>query len=210
MSQIGPDEAVSNLSKWWAWVASPPKWITLPVIDTLWTIGFLASAVAAFWLGMRTYLLWRRKVNAVKNDPEAQKPRLATENPSIKYAVNVTNSEHVSINIVEQAPAQASPQAMEAPKLVHETHRAWVKFVPGGLTVANSYNISSITDNGLGDYTINFSTDFDTDDVKASVLGTPPRNFRFEYVNSRGARVTFDEIEDVVVSLMFEEALGGN
>jgi|NOAtaT_6_FD_contig_71_3664833_length_2772_multi_3_in_0_out_0_3 hypothetical protein len=37
--------------------------------------------------------------------------------------------------------------------------RAWVNFNGGGtVTIRGSGNVSSITDNGLGDYTVNFTT----------------------------------------------------
>jgi hypothetical protein len=39
--------------------------------------------------------------------------------------------------------------------------KAWVKFNNAG-TVAASYNITSVTDNGTGDWTINIGTDFST------------------------------------------------
>jgi hypothetical protein len=41
--------------------------------------------------------------------------------------------------------------------------KAWIRFDGTGTpTAAASYNISSITDNGTGDYTLNFTTSFST------------------------------------------------
>jgi len=40
--------------------------------------------------------------------------------------------------------------------------KAWVNFnaKSGALSVRDSYNVSSVTDNGLGDYTVNFTSNF--------------------------------------------------
>jgi hypothetical protein len=53
MSQVGPDDAVSNLYKWWAKVATPPDWIKAPGADLVWTICFAAAAIAV----LSSYLL---------------------------------------------------------------------------------------------------------------------------------------------------------
>lgn len=50
--------------------------------------------------------------------------------------------------------------------------KAWVDFNgTGTVAIRVSSNVSSITDNGVGDYTVNFTTAFSTADY-ASVLGT--------------------------------------
>lgn len=42
---------------------------------------------------------------------------------------------------------------------IGELCRAWVNFNgTGTVAISESFNVSSITDNGVGDYTINFST----------------------------------------------------
>ena len=39
--------------------------------------------------------------------------------------------------------------------------KAWVKFAANStLTIISSFNIASVTDNGVGNYTVNFDTDF--------------------------------------------------
>lgn len=42
--------------------------------------------------------------------------------------------------------------------------KAWVKFTAGGgtPTIADSFNVSSITDDGVGDHTVNFTVAFDS------------------------------------------------
>lgn len=48
--------------------------------------------------------------------------------------------------------------------------KAWVAFDgTGTVAIRDSYNVSSITDNGVGDYTVNFTTAFSTADYHASV-----------------------------------------
>lgn len=53
MSQVGPEDAVSNLYKWASWVITPPDWLKAPVLDNIWTIVFLLFAalvlVPYFW-----------------------------------------------------------------------------------------------------------------------------------------------------------------
>jgi len=48
MSQVGPDGAVSNVSKWIAKLTPPPDWAKAPQIDTVWTVSFAVFAVLAF------------------------------------------------------------------------------------------------------------------------------------------------------------------
>jgi hypothetical protein len=44
---------------------------------------------------------------------------------------------------------------------IHGSAKAWVNFTGySTVTIRDSYNVSSITDNGTGDYTINFITGF--------------------------------------------------
>jgi len=53
--------------------------------------------------------------------------------------------------------------------------KAWISFDGGSITtgtmngVDSSFNISSITDNGVGNYTINFDTNMDNDNYAVSV-----------------------------------------
>ena len=43
--------------------------------------------------------------------------------------------------------------------VVNGSARAWVNFNGSGtVTIRQAYNVSSITDNGVGDYTVNFSS----------------------------------------------------
>jgi hypothetical protein len=56
MSQIGPDDAISNLSKWIGKIAIPPNWLKGPELDTIWTVAFSFMALLcliAFFLPRR-------------------------------------------------------------------------------------------------------------------------------------------------------------
>lgn len=56
--------------------------------------------------------------------------------------------------------------------VVNGSARAWVNFNGTGTVAINaSHNVGSITDNGLGDYTINFTTAFANDDYVVAGSG---------------------------------------
>jgi len=48
MSQVGPDDLVSNLSKWYSKLSTPPEWIKAPVVDEVWSICFALLAAITF------------------------------------------------------------------------------------------------------------------------------------------------------------------
>jgi hypothetical protein len=53
MSQIGPDDAISNLASWYDKVAISPDWLKYPPLDMVWTVAFGLMAMlslAAFLL----------------------------------------------------------------------------------------------------------------------------------------------------------------
>jgi len=52
--------------------------------------------------------------------------------------------------------------------------KAWVNFNGSGGSIRGSFNVSSITVNGTGDYTLNFTTTMPN--VNSSVVGTAQRN----------------------------------
>ena len=56
-----------------------------------------------------------------------------------------------------------------------QSARAWVNFNgTGTVAIRDSFNVSSITDNGTGDYTVNF--DQDMPNANYCVSGTAPSN----------------------------------
>jgi hypothetical protein len=84
MSQVGPDEAVSNLSKWYGKVSTPPEWIQRPELDTIWTVAFLALAVlsiVAYFIPSREPI-FRRK-------PKPQSAPLGALSPETREALGI-------------------------------------------------------------------------------------------------------------------------
>lgn len=58
-------------------------------------------------------------------------------------------------SLANQAGTEETPIA----DVIHGSARAWVNFDGTGTVAINaSYNVSSITDNGVGKYTLNFTT----------------------------------------------------
>jgi hypothetical protein len=55
------------------------------------------------------------------------------------------------------------------------TVKAWVNFNgTGTVAIRSSFNVSSITDNGVGDYTVNFTTAMADTNYSASTSGSVP------------------------------------
>lgn len=66
---------------------------------------------------------------------------------------NIKNPSSVSNNIVLSSDGTIGGACLT------QTCRAWVNFNgTGTVAIRASYNVSSITDNGVGDYTVNFTT----------------------------------------------------
>lgn len=70
-------------------------------------------------------------------------------------ATNLKNASSGSNNIVLNTDGSIGGTCLT------QTCRAWVNFNGTGVVaIRASYNVSSITDNGAGDYTVNFTTAF--------------------------------------------------
>jgi hypothetical protein len=68
-------------------------------------------------------------------------------------ATNLKNPSSGSNNVVLNADGSIGGTCLT------QTCRAWVNFNgTGTVAIRASYNVSSITDNGVGDYTVNFTT----------------------------------------------------
>lgn len=77
--------------------------------------------------------------------------------------------------------AGSSANTTVAPSVQHfhpSAAKAWCYFTVSGGTPAleESYNVTSITDNGVGDYTINFTNALETAEYAAHVSGVPVSN----------------------------------
>jgi len=87
--------------------------------------------------------------------------------------------------------------------------KAWVNFNGnGGVAIRSSFNVNSITDNGVGDYTVNFSsaqTDANyavggacSDGTPGSVMAVSPITYNsgsFRYTSWNGYDGTFQNIQ---------------
>ena len=74
-----------------------------------------------------------------------------------------------TIKVDNIAPSAGGTEA----SLVRGLAKAWVNFNgTGTVAVRESENVSSLTDNGTGDYTINFSSVFDGSDYSPMTCGT--------------------------------------
>jgi len=65
--------------------------------------------------------------------------------------------------------ASLSTSATEALNVAKRTAKAWVLFGPDG-TIYSDFNVSSITDNGTGDWTVLFSANMTDDDYAFSIM----------------------------------------
>lgn len=66
---------------------------------------------------------------------------------------NATNATAVPFSGVT-----GKPTTLTGYGITDEKCRAWVNFNGGSIAIRGSHNVSSITDNGVGDYTVNYST----------------------------------------------------
>ena len=93
--------------------------------------------------------------------------------------------------------------------VIQGSAKAWVNFNGSGGTIRGSFNISSITVNGTGDYTLNFTTAMPN--ANSSVVGTAQRantnlcilsirgNSSYDSITSTTARVrSTDEAGNLV------------
>ena len=75
-----------------------------------------------------------------------------------KLAANSVTSAKIADGAIVNADINASAAITDS-KLTGTTCKAWVNFNgTGTVAIRASYNVSSITDNNTGDYTINFTT----------------------------------------------------
>ena len=69
------------------------------------------------------------------------------------------------------------------------TAKAWINFNgTGTIAIQDSFNVTSITDNGIGNYTVTFATDFANDDYAA---------LRNSEQNETGLQSGVEDIADV-------------
>ena len=78
----------------------------------------------------------------------------------------------------------AGANSLTTAQIYNGAAKAWVNFNgTGTVAILGSFNVSSITDNGTGNYTINFTTAME--DVNYSVVcGNGPNNFSNQVGNT--------------------------
>ena len=85
-----------------------------------------------------------------------------------------------------------STSATEADNVAKRTAKAWVNFNgTGTVAIRDDFNVSSITDNGTGDYTINFSSAMTNSNYSFVTNGRDPA--RDAYSNTWGAGPNFSQ-----------------
>lgn len=78
--------------------------------------------------------------------------------------------------LIASSTAAAARSVLNAPLGVDKQMcKAWVNFQgTGTVTIRDSYNVSSVTDNGAGDYTINYTSALATNTYSVSGTGSTP------------------------------------
>jgi hypothetical protein len=88
MSQIGPDDAISNLATWYAKIAVPPEWLTYPALDTVWTFSF---GLMAFLSLLAFFLPAHFFSDLPKPKHQKQEPKPAALSADAKAVLGITN-----------------------------------------------------------------------------------------------------------------------
>lgn len=80
--------------------------------------------------------------------------------------------------------------------------RAWVNFDGRGITIRGSGNVSSITDNDTGDYTVNFTTALaDANYVVVGSTGTTANGDPPSTLNTNRARGTGNHVDSTTTAV---------
>lgn len=79
---------------------------------------------------------------------------------------------------------------------------AWVTFVgTGTVTILDSFNVSSVTDGGVGNYTINFSEPMDSTNYSVSISTRATSSSAFIGCISQSGTLTVNAVEVVTLGL---------
>ncbi|MBR1155691.1 hypothetical protein [Bradyrhizobium sp. JYMT SZCCT0428] len=130
--------------------------------------------------------------------PPAPSVRMAEDNPTISYTIKGDN------NIFINAPPS---QPLKFPRgvVAKDDLPTLVRFRPAGMVLLDSHNVSSVTDNGTGDYTISFARPLDWRSMACHAL--PPTASNFEAITSNGEsiRIVFEGVEPEIVAFRFDD-----
>lgn len=87
-----------------------------------------------------------------------------------------TTSAQGAVQLADQAAQEARTAGRAVTSDVQQYHlsaaKAWVAYTDSGTpSIGGSFNVSSITDNGVGDHTINFTTAFSSTNYASAAMG---------------------------------------
>ena len=184
-----PEEVVSNLSAWAAvlGIENVPEWLTSKEVDEAALIIGLIVFTVAFGL-----LVWQR----YRQDPR----RAILIVPLILITVSTLG---LTVGILWYVTELRSQEQQARSQEQQETG-TYVKFTASGV-ILDSNNVSSITDIGVGNYAINFTTNLNKETLVVTAVGDTPRDFRVVGVSAGSVNVQFDEPEPEIIHLKFED-----
>ena len=95
--------------------------------------------------------------------------------------------------------------------VVNGTAKAWVNFNgTGTVAIRRAFNVSSITDNGTGDYTVNFTTAMPDTDYATIVSGDSYNAYTsigYATVNSANQNVAFTRFRTLVAGSAYDKPM---
>jgi hypothetical protein len=123
--------------------------------------------------------------------PQERQPRIAEQNQNITYIASQTNH-HIQIHYTQTTFAA-------------QTNRAFVKFRPDGMSIIDGQNVSKITSNAAGDYTVHFARPMRPETIVCSAIPPTPNTFTAVNATAQAVRVVFDGAEPTIVALRFDD-----
>ena len=122
---------------------------------------------------------------------------------SLGFTVIFENLEQDIKNFRFYADARSEGEAET--KTTQDRPWAFVTFSPNNFDDSfTGENISSVTDNGVGDYTVTFVNPLKEETLVCHPIGIGPRNFKVLAITSGSVRIKFDEPEPDIISLRFD------
>lgn len=157
---------------------------------TLTVIFGVATFISVGW-----WFLGSPKEQALPQETETAakevEGKIAVDDPKITYNIYSDPDGTWKIEITLKA------------KPYSDRTNTFAKFTAAGMLLAGN-NISSITDIGPGEYTINFTTSLNRETLVVTPVGDTPRNFQVE-VAAGSVYVKFEEPEPEIIHLRFED-----
>ena len=185
VSQILPEEFATKAPKVWKVVSvtsgrlSWKEWLLVLVVV------FILIQFEYIYRGSQ------KNKNAKVNENEL---RTAEENTDFTFIVNqTTNHSHIYLNygVLQQSVV---------------TNRAIVRFRPDKMSVLNALNVSSITNNAAGDYTIHLTKPMNLVSMACVAMSpTLPASFRTVNETASAVRVIFDGTEPEIIALRIDD-----